>query len=96
VGQAGEVVVYVEYMPIDANKPVYVMLNENGEPVGWDSNLAHLAPFQVIPMLAELIDVLMYQGKLPVIGTLKIGLGYRLADGLVVHNLEPIEVNISQ
>ncbi len=27
---------------------------------------------------AELIDVLMYQGQLPVTGTLKIGLGYRL------------------
>jgi YVTN family beta-propeller protein len=96
VGQAGEVVVYVEYTPLGANEPVYVMLNESGKPVKWDNNLAHLASFQVIPKLAELIDVLMYQGKLPVTGALKIGLGYRLADGLVVRNLEPIEVNISQ
>jgi hypothetical protein len=96
VGQAGEVVVYLEYTPIGAHEPVYIMLNESGKPVEWDNNLAQLAPFQVIPKLAELIDVPMYQGKLPVTGTLKIGLGYRLADGLVVHNLKPIEVNISQ
>jgi Leucine-rich repeat (LRR) protein len=96
VGQAGEVVVYVEYTPLGTNKPIDIMLNENGESVEWDSNLAHLAPFQVIPKLAESIDVLMYQGQLPVTGTLNIGLGYRLADGLVVHNLEPVEVNISQ
>ncbi|NJO17793.1 MAG: hypothetical protein HC877_19300 [Thioploca sp.] len=96
VGQAGEVVVYVEYTPLGTYEPVYIMLNENGESVEWDNNLAQLAPFQVIPKLAELIDVPMYQGKLPVTGTLRIGLGYRLADGLVVHNLEPIEVNISQ
>ncbi|NJO17698.1 MAG: hypothetical protein HC877_18765 [Thioploca sp.] len=95
VGQAGEVVVYLEYTSIGAHEPIYIMLNENGKPVEWDNNLAQLAPFQVIPKLAELIDVLMYQGKLLVTGTLKIGLGYRLADGLVVHNLEPIEVNIS-
>ena len=96
MGQAGEVVVYVEYTPIGTNEPIYIMLNENGKPVEWDNDLAQLAPFQVISKLAELIDVLMYQGQLSVTGTLKIGLGYRLADGLVVHNLEPIEVNISQ
>ena len=97
VGQAGDVVVYVEYTPLGADKPVYVMLNDQGEPVDWDNKPAHLVPFQTIPKLDEQpLTVLMYQGKLPVTGTLKIWFGYQLADGLVVHNLKPIEVNIDK
>ncbi|BAP57804.1 receptor protein kinase-like protein [Thioploca ingrica] len=97
VGQAGDVVVYVDYTPVGANEPIYVMLNEAGKPVDWDGNLSNLVPFKVIPKLAELIEVLMYQNKLPVMGMLNIGFGYRLAeDGLVIHNLKPIEVNINK
>jgi Divergent InlB B-repeat domain len=94
VGQVGNVVVYVDYTPVGANEPVYVMLNEAGKPVDWDGNLANLVPFQVIQKLAEPIEVLMYQGKLPVTGMLNVEFGYRLADGTVVHNFKPIEVNI--
>jgi hypothetical protein len=96
VGQAGDVVVYVDYTPVGANEPIYVMLNEAGKPVDWDGNLAHLVPFQVIQKLAESIEVLMYQGKLPVTGMLNVEFGYRLADGTVVHNFKPIEVNINK
>ena len=97
VGQAGDIVVYVEYTPIGADKPVYVMLNDQGEPVDWDNKPAHLEPFQVIQKLDEQpLPVLMYQDKFPVTGTLKIGFGYRLAEGLVVRNLKPIEVNIDK
>jgi hypothetical protein len=97
VGQAGDVVVYVEYMPLGADKVEYFMLNDKSEPVGWDSKLAHLEPIQVIPKLGQSVEVLMYPNKeLPVTGKLDIWFGYRLTEaGLTVHNLNPIEVNIS-
>ena len=72
------------------------MLNEAGQVVDYDNNPAHLVPFQVIQKLAESIELVMYQDKLPVTGILNIEFGYRLADGTVAHNFKPIEVSISK
>ncbi|NJO17274.1 MAG: hypothetical protein HC877_16480 [Thioploca sp.] len=95
VGQAADIVVYVSYQPLD-EAATYFILNEAGQVVDYDNNPAHLVPFQVIPKLAESIEIVMYQGKLPVTGLLNIEFGYRLADGTVVHNFKPIEVNINK
>ncbi len=99
VDQVTDIVVYVSYQPLAANvnePPAYFMLNEAGQVVDYDNNPAHLVPFQVIQKLAESIEIVMYQGKLPVTGLLNIEFGYRLADGTVVHNFKPIEVNINK
>jgi hypothetical protein len=99
LGQAADVVVYVSYQPLAANTDeslIYFMLDETGQVVNYDNNPAHLVPFQVIPELAKSVEIVMYQGKLPVTGRLNIEFGYRLVDGTIVHNFKPIEVNISK
>lgn len=100
LGQAAEVVVYVNYKPITAkfsDPPVYFMLNEKGDILSWDEDIKNLVAFQAVAQLVPYLEVPMYQGPLPATGHLKISFGYRLNnEGTVVHNLEPLEVTITE
>ncbi len=100
IGQTAEVVVYVSYKPLVApfSEPaVYFMLNEKGDILPWDEDIKNLVAFQAVDQLVPYLEVPMYQGPLPATGHLKISFGYRLTDeGTVVHNLEPIEVTITE
>ncbi|NJO14636.1 MAG: choice-of-anchor D domain-containing protein [Thioploca sp.] len=100
IGQTAEVVVYVSYKPLVApfSEPaVYFMLNEKGDILPWDEDIKNLVAFQAVTQLVPYLEVPMYQGPLPATGHLKISFGYRLTDeGIIVHNLEPIEVTITE
>ncbi|BAP54903.1 receptor protein kinase-like protein [Thioploca ingrica] len=99
LGQAAEAVVYVSYKPLAAKfsePPVHFMLNEKGDILPWDEDIRNLVAFQAVAQLVPYLEVPMYQGPLPATGHLKISFGYRLTEGTVVHNLEPIEVTITE
>jgi hypothetical protein len=99
LGQAAEAVVYVSYKPLAAKfseTPVYFMLNEKGDILPWNEDVKNLVAFQAVAQLVPYLEVPMYQGPLPATGHLQISFGYRLTEGTVVHNLEPIEVTITE
>jgi Leucine-rich repeat (LRR) protein len=96
VGQAAELLVYVEYLPLNSPKSqsYYYMLNDQEKILPWDDNLANLVTFQTIVLKATQ-PLLIYRDKFPVSGWLSIYFGYRLpTSGLIVVNRDPIMVEI--
>jgi hypothetical protein len=61
----------------------------------WDRNPENLVSFQSDVTLEATQSVSMYSGKFIYSGTLKVFFGYRLADGTLVQNDQPIDIIIN-
>ncbi|OQW88961.1 MAG: hypothetical protein BWK78_08075 [Thiotrichaceae bacterium IS1] len=61
----------------------------------WDRNPANLVAFQPKVMLNVMQAVPMYGGHFIYPGTLKVFFGYRLADGTLIQNTQPIDITIN-
>jgi Leucine-rich repeat (LRR) protein len=96
IGQAAELIVYVEYRPLNSpeSQPYYYMLDDQGQVLLWDSDFKNLVTFQKM-ILKATQPILIYQDKFPVSGWLNIYFGYRLpTSGLLVFNHDAIIAEI--
>jgi hypothetical protein len=73
------------------------MLDTATQILPWSSNLTDLVAWQTAKPLEKTLIATLYQGPLNYPGRLTIFFGYRLtADGMVVQNKQPIEVQIDE
>ena len=94
IGQTADVFIFAEY--VAPNDSQYFMLNEMGSVLGWaKDDFAGLTAFEQVT-LQPVQKITMYQGQFVGAGQLKIHFGYRLPDGTVVYNSEPIDITISE
>jgi uncharacterized protein YkwD len=97
IGQTADLFVYVEMTIPGVPTPLYFMLK--GEPtlqiLAWDQNPVNLVAFNSNVILAAVQQVSLYQGKIPASGNFKVYFGYRLADGTLVKNTQPIEMVVN-
>ncbi len=95
VGKTADIFVYAEATLPNVDGVFYYML-ENGLSIKlWDNQPTNLMAFKANEVLTEIYPVSMYEGKFILPGTLKIYFGYRLPDGTLVSNEQPIDVTIN-
>jgi len=89
-GQPAEIMVVGVYQLPDNTEPFF-LLDENAQIQTWDGNPATLVPFQRKDSLEAVQHLTIFYSDdgLP-IGTLHIFFGYRLTDGTVIYNEQPI------
>ncbi len=95
IGKLADIVVYAEATIPGVNEVMYFMLGESLTISLWDRNPAHLVAFQPNVMLDALQSVAIYSGNFIYPGTLKVFFGYRLADGTLIQNIQPIDIVIN-
>jgi hypothetical protein len=98
VGKDAELVLFVGYTPPGParDQEVFLMLDTASQILPWSSNLTDLVAWQTARTLDKSFTATLYQGLLPP-GRLTIFFGYRLtAEGTVVQNKLPIEVQIDE
>jgi hypothetical protein len=106
VGQSADIVVVAMYQPFintdlptptsALGDPLFFMLEKNGDIHLWDLDFDNLIPFDSVTLEA-VQKIPMYQKPLPVTtGSVQMFFGYRLlADGTLVHSLQPIDITIT-
>jgi len=60
----------------------------------WDGEVSQLVAFKESVRLEPMQSIRWYRGRFPAKGKLEIQFGYRLADGTVVLNAQPLEVMV--
>jgi hypothetical protein len=97
VGQPVDAFVYVAVtFPWSGNLVYYYMLGQGGTILLWDQNPVNLAAFMTFPQLGSKQEIPMYSGVLPLLSTLDVFFGYRLPNGTVISNSQPINVLMVQ
>jgi hypothetical protein len=98
VEQLIDISVVVAYRPLDAidSAPLYLMLNDSGNVLPWDRDMASLIPFKTVEASAEPIEVPIYNGKFEGTWVLNIYFGYRTADGTVIYSPKSLDVTITE
>jgi hypothetical protein len=89
VGQQSDMIVVASYLSGDESKKFYMRDGHTQYPF-WDGNLAHLSAFQKNVRLAEERWIEIYSGPFPE-GLWDFYFGYRLNNGTIVFNSEPIK-----
>jgi hypothetical protein len=106
VGQIADLVVYAAYQLTSTNPESYYYMLGISDPsitpwytapavLWWDRNPGNLAAVQTGVTLPSELPLTMYQGHFIAPGYLKVYFGYRLSDGTVVVNTQPIEITIN-
>ncbi len=98
IEQLIEILVVVAYRPLDAidSAPLYLMLNDSGNVLPWDRDMASLMPFETVEASAEPIEVPIYNGKFEGTWVLNIYFGYCTTDGTVIYSPKSLEVTITE
>jgi hypothetical protein len=95
-GQSADIVNVVSYTADGADSAQMFMRNaENGWQT-WDGNLNNLVAAQTQQQLGQQNRVTVFDGQLGAKGRFQISVGYRLQDGTLIFNGEPIEFTISE
>jgi hypothetical protein len=76
--------------------PVFLMLDENGDILPWDFDMASLVTFQTVDTPTDVIEVPIYQGQLPATGIINIYFGYRLNNGTVVYSPQTLDIIVNE
>lgn len=95
VSKVADIFVYAEATIPPSDEVLYFMLGEGLTISVWDKNPENLVAFQPDIRLSAMQSVPMYSGQFIYSGTLKVFFGYRLADGTLVQNSQPIDIVIS-
>jgi hypothetical protein len=103
-GQIADVFVYASYLPLDGSlkAPLYFMLDENGGIRMWNRDPAGLVAFQKVKGKGKGLNkknrlhVPMHKGRFAFTGILQVSFGYRLDDGGMVSNAQPVALTIEQ
>lgn len=94
VGQTGDIVNVVSYAPSTGGPSVMGMRNPQGTWELWDGNPAHLIASTVRSSLRAQEVQFIYQGALPLSGAFMVFTGYRIQDGSLVFNANPLTFSI--
>ncbi len=96
IGKSAEILVVAIYTPIN-NSDEFYMLNDTGKPVIWDGGeLSTLIAFQQLN-LKPVQQVDIWDDFLDLTGTVKVYIGYRLADGEIVYSpKDVIEIRFTE
>ncbi len=95
VGQSADIFVYAETTLAGFPEVMYFMLGDSLSILPWDQQPMSLVAFIGNVTLGNIQTVPMYSGYFLYSGTLKVHFGYRLLDGTVVSNVEPIDITIN-
>lgn len=98
IGQSVDLFVYAETTIPDMSDTLYFMLKSEPdlEILDWDQNPATLVAFQSNVTLTAEHFVAIYKGHFIYPGTLKVYFGYRLTDGTLFKNEQPIDIVINE
>jgi PKD repeat protein len=95
IGKVADIFIYAAaHFPWDANNTYYYTVGEGYSVSPWDQDPYKLVPFIPNVTLGVSHHVSMWKGTFPVTGTLDIFFGYRLPNGILVSNKQPIEATI--
>jgi len=94
VGKTADIFVYAEATLPPSPETVYFMLGEGLTISLWDKNFDNLVAFIPNVTLGTTLSVPMYSGHFVYLGTLKVYFGYRLANGTLMANTQPIDITI--
>lgn len=90
------VVVVVKTSLAVESASLYFMLDETGNILPWDGNIANLATFQTIQSAPKQVEIPIYEGPFEAPGILDIYFGYRSVDGTVIYSPESLKVIINE
>ncbi|MDM8558970.1 hypothetical protein [Candidatus Parabeggiatoa sp. HSG14] len=102
LGETAEVLVVAAYQPevqtrSSKEAPIYYyMLDDDGNVLPWDVDLASLIPFKTVKTLDKMVEIPIYQGVLGITGTINLYVGYRLANGTVIYSPDSLDINITE
>lgn len=94
VGQDADLFIYAIYQETPTSEEIYLMRDGDGAIFLWNQQVTDLLPFRAAVKLASKEKITLYQGVLLGQGQLELFFGYRLQDGTVVHNGEPLIVTV--
>jgi hypothetical protein len=92
VNQVVEWVLFAAYRAVETEPPLYFMVDAQGRVLPWDGEVSQLVAFKESVRLESVQSIRLYRGRFPAKGQLEIQFGYRLVDGTVVLNAQPLEV----
>jgi pimeloyl-ACP methyl ester carboxylesterase len=97
LGQVADIIVYVGWTAVSLPTAgeLFYMLDKQGNILWWNQNPAQLVAFREQVTLITNQPVTLYSGKLPVAGKLRIFFGYRLQEGTLVTNSQPMEAIVN-
>jgi len=95
VGKTADLFVVIMLTPL-ANTPSLLMLDSQGSPHSWELDLSELKAFQtqVILKSTQRLRIIHYKGALPP-GSYQFFFGYRLQNGTLIFNQQPITLIIN-
>jgi Cysteine-rich secretory protein family len=94
VGKTADLVVYAAFQIPNSPTPVFYMMDEKGKIQPWNQKNTSLVPFRKDVILPKVQDLKLYSGQFSTPLRLQIYFGYRLPEGTVVLNKQPIEVTV--
>ncbi|MEN9849712.1 MAG: hypothetical protein RL368_2452 [Pseudomonadota bacterium] len=98
IGKTVDLFVYASYLPLGLNwsESHSFMLDNSGTVKSWDANNTNLVPFKQGVVLERVNPVDVYKGKLIADGELQVHFGYRLSDGSLITNTNPLAFSIKK
>ena len=94
VNQIADWVLPAVYRRVETDLPRYFMIDAQRQVLPWDGDMSHLVAFKEQVKLDLVQSLSLYHDKIPAIGLVAIQFGYRLADGTVVLNEQPLEIKV--
>jgi hypothetical protein len=95
IGKNADFLTMATFTPMGSNQEMMFMRDESGAWQRWEGDLNNLTVFQTQQQLQEVQQVSIHQGQLPV-GRYQILVGYRLQDGTIILNGQPIDFSVEQ
>ena len=94
VNQTVDLVLSIAYRSLATDLPQYFMIDNQGRVLPWDGDISHLVALQEHVKLDLVQSLSLYHDKIPAMGLVAIQFGYRLVDGTVVLNEQPLEIKV--
>jgi len=94
VGQTASLIVAGIYQPPVDIGQLFFQVNSDGTLRAWKGQLGSLQPFTAPTNLPAEIRLTLFQGQLPLTGTVSLYIGYRLADGTLIFSATPLLVQL--
>lgn len=94
VGKKADIVVFATVTVPNAVEPVFYMVDDKNHIQVWNNDRNRLIPFSKNVTLDKVQDLKLYTGRVSTPGILHVFFGYRLSDGTLVSNKQPIEFTV--
>ncbi len=95
IGQNADFLTVATFSPMGGKQQVMFMRDETGDWPNWDGDLNNLTAIQTQQQLRENQRLSIHQGQLPA-GRYQVSMGYRLQNGTVILNGQPMDFSVEQ